>query len=720
MKFVVQPLALALATCAVPLNTHAQDNPSALPRVEVTAATPQTGADRAPDLSDFGGMPLRDLPLSVDIIDGASLAQRGARSLSQAIATQPSASDAYNTLGYIESLSVRGFTLNTLLNYRRSGLAASNHAPVALENIERVELLKGVSGMVAGSSAPGGIVNYVIKRPTVEPLRQVNLELSERGSVLAHVDYSGRAANGALGFRLNAAAQDRKPQPRNADGNRSLLAAALDYTPNAQTYVLAQAEWHRVKQITQPGFGLLDTDGDGVAETVPPPFDPRINLNNQPWTQPFESAARTLALRAEHALGDNWRASFKAQHQAIKTNDRVAFPDGCSNGPVYVYPGFCGNYDVDLYDYRSNNERRTTRSAEVSLSGKLKFDALTLSPSVGVRSLRYAERAPQFQAYNYVGFTNPFAPQVLAPDPSLTVPNTLRDTAVDELFANTSIARGPLTGWLGLRTSRIRNASVLATGDEAVQLKDRVTQPWLGASWRVNIDALLYASYSEGTELESVPNRPDRFANAGSALAPLQSQQIEVGWRQTFGAGSASVALFEIRRDLTEDIGAAPATRVTGTKRARHRGLEASINTQLAPQWQLDAALALLNATIDRAQDAALIGTRVTNVPRFSANATLAWQPKKPWLDALTNSLRYAGRKAVKPDNTVQIAAAWQWDAFAHWQVPGVGKSAALLLGVENVTNRRYWREAPTQSWGGIYLMPAMPRSMRLALNAQF
>jgi iron complex outermembrane recepter protein len=468
---------------------------------------------------------------------------------------------------------------------------------------------------------------------------------------------------------------------------------------------------------------LLDTDGDGVADTVPPPFDPRINLNNQPWTQPYESDARTLALRAEHALGEHWRASFKAQHQAIKTNDRVAFPDGCSNGLAYVYPGFCGNYDVDVYDYRSNNERRTTRSAEASISGKLKFEVLTVSPSIGLRSLRYAERAPQFQAYNYVGFTNPFAPQVLAPDASLTVPNTLRDTAVDELFANTSIARGPLTGWLGLRASRIRNASVLTTGDEAVALKDHVTQPWLGTSWRLDADTLLYASYSEGTELEAVPNRLDRFANAGSALVPLQSQQIEVVWRQTFGPGSASVALFEISRDLTEDIGQAspslPAARATGTKRARHRGLEASLNAQLTPQWQLDAALAVLNATIDRAQDAALIGKRATNVPRVSGNATLAWQPKQPWLDALTNSLRYSGRKPVTPDNTVQIAAAWQWDAFAQWQVPGMGKTVTLLLGVDNVTNRRYWREAPTQSWGGIYLMPAMPRSMRLILSAQ-
>jgi iron complex outermembrane recepter protein len=709
----------ALLSAVFPLS-FAQQNTSTLPRVEVTGTLPVTGNDPAPDLSDFGSMPLRDLPLSVGITDSAALSQRGAKSLSQAIAMQPAASDAYNTLGYIESLSVRGFVLNNLLNYRRSGLAASNHAPVALENIERIELLKGVAGMVAGSSAPGGMLNYVIKRPTLAPLRQVNLELSERGLVLAHLDYSGRAANNAVGFRINAAAQERKPQPSDADGSRSLLAAALDYAPNARTYVLAQAEWHRVKQITQPGFGLLDTNGDGVAETVPPPFDPRINLNNQPWTQPFESTARTFALRAEHAVSDAWRVSFKAQHQSIKTNDRVAFPDGCSNGPTYVYPGFCSNYDVDVYDYRSDNERRSTRSAELSASGTFLAAGLKFSPSIGMRSLRYSERAPQFQAYNYVGFTNPFAPQILAPDPSLTMPNLLRDTALDELFANTSIAHGPLTAWLGVRASRIHNASSLTDGSEAVNLREQATQPWVGASWRVNACALLYASFSQGTELEAVPNRPDRFANAGAALPALESTQIEIGWRQSFAAGNASVALFDIHRDLTEDIGAAPATRITGTRSARHRGIEAALNLQLAAYWQLDTALALLDARIHRAQDAALIGQRATNVPRTAGNVALTWQPKQPWLDTMTHRLRYSGAKPVTPDNTVALPASWQWDADAQWSLPQLGKNTLLRAGIDNITNRRYWREAPTQSWGGTYLMPAMPRSFRLAVSAQF
>jgi iron complex outermembrane receptor protein len=279
---------------------------------------------------------------------------------------------------------------------------------------------------------------------------------------------------------------------------------------------------------------------------------------------------------------------------------------------------------------------------------------------------------------------------------------------------------GAFTGWLGVRASRIRNESVLTDGAEAVRVRDQAVQPWFGASWRVSPDALLYASLAKGTELEAVPNRPDRFANAGSALPPLMSKQIELGWRQSFAAGNAAVAVFDIERDLPEDLGAAPATRVTGTRSARHHGIEASINARLAPHWQLDAAIALLNARIDKAADASLIGKRATNVPRASGNIALAWQPKHAWLDSLVNSLRYSSSKPVTADNTVQLPSSWQWDTAAQWALPQLGQGTTLRVGVDNVTNRRYWREAPTQSWGGIYLMPAMPRSFRLGLSTQF
>ena len=40
--------------------------------------------------------------------------------------------------------------------------------------------------------------------------------------------------------------------------------------------------------------------------------------------------------------------------------------------------------------------------------------------------------------------------------------------------------------------------------------------------------------------------------------------------------------------------------------------------------------------------------------------------------------------------------------------------------GIDNVFDRRFWREAPTTYWGGTYLFPAQPRTFRVSLQAGF
>ena len=58
------------------------------------------------------------------------------------------------------TLQVRGFRLDSLLNFRRDGLPLSNHAPIALENKEAIEIVKGIAGVLGGSGTPGGLINY--------------------------------------------------------------------------------------------------------------------------------------------------------------------------------------------------------------------------------------------------------------------------------------------------------------------------------------------------------------------------------------------------------------------------------------------------------------------------------------------------------------------------------------------------------------------------------
>jgi len=76
--------------------------------------------------------------------------------------------------------------------------------------------------------------------------------------------------------------------------------------------------------------------------------------------------------------------------------------------------------------------------------------------------------------------------------------------------------------------------------------------------------------------------------------------------------------------------------------------------------------------------------------------------------------------KTVTADGSVTLPNAWQLDAGVRYQTQLMGKSTLLRLNVENLTNRVYWREAPTQYWGGIYLFPSTPRTVRGSLTVDF
>ncbi|NDE92894.1 MAG: hypothetical protein EB036_05885, partial [Betaproteobacteria bacterium] len=130
-------------------------------RLEIRSSGLQHQAEGLTGFSDS----IEKLPFSINLISPELLRDFGATSLSEVLRSDPAVSDAYNTLGYPENFAIRGLLIDPRLNYRRDGMPVNGHAPIAFENKASVLVLKGASGMFAGSSSPGGMVDFVLKRP---------------------------------------------------------------------------------------------------------------------------------------------------------------------------------------------------------------------------------------------------------------------------------------------------------------------------------------------------------------------------------------------------------------------------------------------------------------------------------------------------------------------------------------------------------------------------
>ena len=718
----LSPSAATLALLfAAPVWAQNTTLPQSLQGVTVTGkADPVLDIDRA----DVGGLgqTLAKTPQSIIVLGADLLAATASSSLSQVLKLDASLTDSYNTTGFIEGLSVRGFLLDQGNNFLRNGLPVSNYAPIALENKERIEVLKGVAGLQSGVSAPGGLVNFVTKTPTRDAFTTMSFGADGNGGSKVHLDSNN--AWGAMGVRVNLAAEDMRTPFERADGKREFASVALVTQAAPATKLSAELEYHHKKQPSVPGLGLLDANGDGVGDTLPASNYARLNLNNQNWSLPFEATSTNAQFAVDHQINANWQARLGLGTQRTIVHDRLAFPDGCSNATNYVYPGLCANGDVDIYDYRSENEERSTWAWDAKLQGKLAALGVQHRLSLGLsgRNTR-TDLAPK-QAYNYVGSTNIDQPGALPGDGTALDLNTNgRERAVDVSASLVSDLTSSAQSFVGFRTSQLNRSSERSDGSRAIAFEQTLTTPWAGLSWSPTASTMLYASWGQGSELEAVPNRPTRFVNAGQVLPALKSEQTELGVKwQPNARVLVSAAAFSIDKPYADDKATTSGIplRVAGGKTARHRGLELAAVGQMDAQLSLQASLTLLDARYTAAVDPTLVGKWVTNVPK--TKASLFADYKITALPGLSvNGLLIADSgKTVTADGSVALPFAWQLDAGLRYQNRLIGKITHWNLNVENLTDRSYWREAPTQYWGGTYLFPSTPRTVRARVTVEF
>jgi iron complex outermembrane receptor protein len=701
-------LALAAAQAAP---AAAQGTPE-----KVTVTAPRG----AGTVTGFAEQPLATSPFQVDVTTQEQMKDEGIRRLSDLARVDAAVGDGYNAVGYYDFLSVRGFVLDNRFNYRREGLPISAETAIPLDNKARIEVLKGINGFQAGVGSPGGLVNVAVKRPTLLPSSEAFVGWQQNGSVLGSVDLSRRLGEQQqVGLRLNAAAERLDPAVNNADGERWLLALAGDWRLGADTLLEAEIETSRRSQPSVPGFSVLGS-------VVPAPSDPWININDQDWSLPSVFASTVGTLRWRQNLSAGWQFVALAGSQQLKTDDRIAFPFGCS--AESAYDRFCSDGTFDFYDFRSEDETRRTNALDLSLSGPWQTGPVQHALTLGVQFARVKQRT-QPQAFNYVGTGNVDGTATVPPDPTAATPGTNRDASSNELYLRDRMAfdaRNAL--WLGLRYTRQKTDTALTDGTQATGIEQSFFSPWLAFTHQLDGGALLYASAGTGYESDVAPNTPI-YSNRGQALDALRSTQFELGIKGTLpqGAGGWTLALFDIERPVSADVGCADAdgdgliddgscTRARDGDQ-RHRGVELGIDARVGAFSLAGGAMAL-QARREGSVDAAINGLRPTNVPAYTAKLQFGWEPESvPGLQLLAIG-SYESSRIVLPDNSLAIPGWGRVDLGLRYRQQMGGRTLVWRLAVDNLFDERAWRESPFQ-FAHAWLFPLAARTLSASVQVQ-
>ena len=699
---------LLLASLPAATSSHAQVNEAAVQSITVSGRN----AANSVSLAGFGDVPLSRAPFSATVLSASQLQDAGINGIGDLTRLDAGITDAYNAPGYWGQLAVRGFTLDNRFNYRRDGLPINAETVIAQGNKQAVEVLKGTSGLQAGTSAPGGLVNLVVKRPR-DQVHSLSLGWKQDGSVSAAADVGQRT--GGLGWRVNASAEHLNPVTRSSQGQRAMLAAALEAQLSPGALLEAELEWSRQSQPSTPGFSLL---GDRLPDAKR--IDPRINLNNQSWSLPVVMAGTTGSLRYTLALTPEVNLVAHGMRQRLASDDRIAFPFGLFD-PVTYDCAPCDRYSSDgkfsIWDFRSEGERRTSNALDVSVQGRALAWGLQHQFNAGVLSSRYQARF-NLQAYNLVGVGTIDGLSAVPADPGLYDQNTQRDERTTELHLQDAITLSPQWRlWTGLRNTQLERESIRTNGSRATAYSQRFTTPWLALSLAVDAQNLAYASWGQGIESEVAPNRSG-YSNAGQSLPALKSRQFEAGYKHSDAALDWHVAAFDIQRPAWRDVGDCKlklgCTRQADGQ-ARHRGIEAEADWRTGA-WNLRASVMALQARRESSADTSLNGLRPTNVPASSLKAQAAYNVAAlPGL-AVLGFVTREGDRMVLPDNSIATPGWTRLDLSARYTQSLGSQKLVWRAGVDNLADHRAWKEVPYQ-YDHAYLYPMAPRTFHASVQ---
>ena len=695
---------LAAAVLALAGTARAQDA-TPVQSVQITA---HNAADSA-GVTGFA-QPLSRTPIQADVIDSKTLLDIGATSLSDLSRLDASVTDAYNAPGYWTTFAIRGFAIDNRYNFRRDGLPINAETVLPIDSLSSIEILKGLSGAQAGTSAPGGLVNLVVKRPDAD-LRDGQLRWSQNGTVGAAVDLSQRfGADRAFGARVNASADRLDPNYRDARGHRENLALATDWRLDADHTLEFEIEHNVQSQPSVPAFSML---GDVVPDAHS--IDPHINLNNQPWSLPVVTQGNTMSLRYTQALNANWRFQVQALQQRLVSNDHLAFAFGPSPDcdPCHT---FASDGTYALYDFRSDDERRRTRDLDVHLNGEFATGTLRHALTLGALESRFDARFND-EAYNFVGIGNIAGTAVVPSDPSTPYPNTDRSERNTELYLRDTVQiDADWSAWGGVRHTRIHRTSwETSTGDPAANTDytKSFTTPWLAVSRQFGEHDMAYVSWGEGVESNIVPAHG--YDNGGQPLSPTLSRQLELGYKHGDESRQWGLTVFDVEQPLDDTL---PDGSFGHDGITRSIGLEAGAQGRVGP-LTLRASALRQRVRRERAVDPSHDGLRPTNIPEQSLKLAATWNVAPvPGLAVLAN-MDYEGGRDVLPDNSVRIPGWTRYDLGARYTQQVAGSTLTWRAGVDNLFDRRAWREAPYQ-YDHAYLFPLGPRTFHASLEAKF
>jgi iron complex outermembrane receptor protein len=636
-----------------------------------------------------------DTPFSTKAVSSDEIEDRLATSISEVLKYDASVTAISPPIStHPATIQMRGLRLDDLNGYKIDGLATINRGTeMPLEMFESVEALKGLSGFMYGFGSPGGIVNYVSKRPTTDKSFSAALGYQQGGAIKEHIDTGGRLGEeGSFGYRLNLLHEDGNLAAESGSIKRNAAGLNLDWRLTRDLALSYDTIYQRRRTVggtdvvIAPGFAMpKPIDGESRLNSVGAGSDVEYTLST---TGLEYRLAPEWIVNAAYRVSDSTRVYKKDQYYI--TSDKADYKDRVTS---------------ELHGYHFDQ-------VQASISGSFSTGPLRHEVVAGAMSQNLVSTSSVTTPKTYLGTGNLYTPTIINVwginySGGIYVDESTRQ---DAAFASDTVKLSDAwSALVGLRYTQFSDTAFTTKGAVAARYPANETTPTLALMYKPAANTTIYGSYVEA--LEQAASAPANTVNANQTFAPLKSKQAEVGIKTERSFWNASAALFRIERGAQYTNG---ANLFVEDGQTRYQGLEFNTVVQAMKNLSVEGGIMLLDATL---QDAApgYSGKRAVGAPRRQASVQMTWRPEAlPGL-ALHAGSQYLGELAMDAANVHALSGVSLFDAGLNYRSRIGGKMVSLRANVSNIANRQYWTYYQEN-----YLNVGAPRTASLNVRVDF
>ncbi len=660
---------------------------------EGTGSYAQTGPSRT---STGLNLTLRETPQSVSVMTRQRMDDFKLETLTDVMEQTPGVT--IDRQGDGNNILVRGDSVNLQVDGMRqmaSGWYANTQTLYTMDDMvemDRIEVLKGSSGLVSGDGKYGGTVNMIRKRPTQEFKASVGAGVGSWDSYRADVDIGGALnASGSIRGRIVAAAADGKDFRDHAKRSNQTLFGTVDIDLSDRTLLnVGFTQRHREYY----GAGSTSMIQAYAATGQSLGLQPRSFNVGAPWSG-YEQDSRTLFASLEHRFGNGWSARLRA------SDEKTEQPYGETGIWFTGIPSV-----VDIGWARDHVNDNT--SVALDLQGPVQLFGRTHELLLGADTMRTSSdtysgsqrisNAPYDYAAGGGAIVRPAGLDSI-PMNNHSYFSSRRHSAY--AAGNFSLA-DPVKLIAGARITSYQQYDLTpyAYSNFDIKRSDVVT-PYAGLVVDVSENISLYGSYASIFKPQSAMDAQ------GRSLDPEEGQTREIGAKGEFldKRLNASLAYFWMKTDnvaeatgqVTPD-GISIYRAVSGVTR---RGYELELSGELARGWQAQGSYVQNSSNLD--------STRYLPKNQFKLGTTYALGASGLTLGAATRwqSQTTAGA-LVQP-------SFWVVDLMARYRI---NRQLSVSLNVRNAFDKSYF--SGIRDFGRVQYTWGAPRSASVNMRYEF